>query len=165
MTIEDNAFRSCWSLTSVTIPDSVKSIGYSAFENCSSLLSVTVGNSVTSIAGYAFYQCSSLTSVMMGKSVTSIGDSAFDYCDQLTDVYYAGSESDWYKISIGSWNGSLLNATIHFNSVSGDDDSITSIISNPAVVNHNYGVNTYDNTLAGDVYQDTRNFINPKVVK
>ncbi|WP_282193779.1 leucine-rich repeat domain-containing protein, partial [Muribaculum intestinale] len=45
----------------VTIPNSVTSIGGSAFYNCSGLTSVTIGNSVTSIGGSAFYNCSGLT--------------------------------------------------------------------------------------------------------
>ena len=43
--------------------------------------SVTIPNSVTSIGDYAFYGCSGLTSVSIPNSVTSIGDYAFDgYC-------------------------------------------------------------------------------------
>ncbi|MBR3028596.1 MAG: leucine-rich repeat protein, partial [Bacteroidales bacterium] len=41
-------------LTSVTIGNSVTSIGDSAFNHCTSLTSVTIGNSVTSIGSYDF---------------------------------------------------------------------------------------------------------------
>ena len=61
--IADYAFDSCTRMGSVTIPDSVTSIGGHAFSGCSSLTSVTIGNGVTSIGKYAFYYCSSLTSV------------------------------------------------------------------------------------------------------
>ena len=64
-------------LTSVTIPDSVTSIGNSAFYGCSGLTSVTIPDSVTSIGDSAFYGCSGLTSVTIPDSVTSIGNSAF----------------------------------------------------------------------------------------
>ena len=80
------AFYNCKGLTSVTIGNSVTSIGYYAFHDCSSLTSVTIGNSVTSIEKYTFHGCSGLTSVNIGNSVTSIGESAFKSCSGLTSV-------------------------------------------------------------------------------
>ena len=59
--INPRAFEDCTSLTSVVIPDSVTSIGYSAFQNCSSLTSATLPANLTSIGDYAFQNCSSLT--------------------------------------------------------------------------------------------------------
>jgi hypothetical protein len=84
--IGGRAFWYCRSLTSVTIPDSVTSIGDSAFNSCSSLTSVTIGNNVTNIGGWTFYGCRSLTSVTIPDSVTSIGRGAFNNCSSLTSV-------------------------------------------------------------------------------
>ena len=53
----------CASLTSVTIPNGVTSIGDDAFDACTSLTSVTIPDSVTSIGVSAFGQMLSLTSV------------------------------------------------------------------------------------------------------
>ncbi len=84
--IGDYAFSRCSSLESVTIPDSVTSIGDYAFSRCSSLASVTIPNSVTSIGNYAFSRCSSLESVTIPNSVTSIGSSPFYGCSKLKNI-------------------------------------------------------------------------------
>ena len=137
--IGDYAFFSCRSLTSATIPDSVTSIGGYAFGCCSALESVSIGASVTAInpgvfvycevlesvsipdrvtfiGDTAFAWCISLKSVTIPNSVGSIGEWAFLSCNSLTDVYYTGTEEDRAKITIGSNNDSLLDATWHYNS-------------------------------------------------
>ena len=76
--------------------------------------SVTIPDSVTSIGDWAFYGCTSLTSVTIPDSVTIIGRGAFSGCDNLTDVYYTGTEIAWNKIKISDYNVALKNATIHY---------------------------------------------------
>jgi hypothetical protein len=95
-------------LTSVTIPDSVLSIGRDAFAWSGYLTSVTLGNGLTSIGqeafagcgfttitipnnvtciGYeAFANCTGLISVTIPNSVTNIGDEAFGFCDLLSAI-------------------------------------------------------------------------------
>jgi len=85
-TIGENAFLECRSLTSVTIPSSVTTIGDLAFCGCSSLTSVAIPSSVTTIGNQAFRACRSLTSVTIPSSVTAIGDWAFQDCSSLTSV-------------------------------------------------------------------------------
>ena len=53
-------YSGCSRLTSVTIPNSVTSIGNSAFSGCTNLPSITIPNSVTSIGNSAFYGCTNL---------------------------------------------------------------------------------------------------------
>ena len=88
------AFDSCSMLTSITIPDSVTSIGSDAFYNCSMLTSITIPDSVTSIGSDAFYNCSMLTSITIPDNVTSSG------CSSLTSVNF-GENSQLE--SIGDW--------------------------------------------------------------
>ncbi len=114
--IEDVAFSGCSGLTSITIPDGVTSIGGYTFSGCSGLTSITIPDGVTSIGDAAFRDCSSLTSITIPDSVTSIGRRAFYNCSSLRDVYYGGTEAQWVQISIGSINGDLTSATIHFGS-------------------------------------------------
>ena len=99
------AFRSCYSLTSVTIPNSVTSIGYNAFSECYKLVSVSIGNSVTSIGDYAFWYCSKLTSITIPNSVTSIGASAFSNCSKLTSITIPNSVTSIGSSAFSSCSG------------------------------------------------------------
>ena len=89
--IGEKAFYRSTLITSVTIPNSVTSIGISAFEGCTGLTSVTLPNSITSIEASTFDYCTSLTSITIPNSVTSIGDWAFFYCSGLTSVTIGNS--------------------------------------------------------------------------
>ena len=81
----------CTSLTSVTIPNSVTSIGNVAFKGCYNLISVDIPNSVTSIGESAFSGCTHLSSITIPNSVTSIGKSAFAFCEHLTSAIISNS--------------------------------------------------------------------------
>ena len=89
--IGQRAFYGCSGLTSIEIPNSVTSIGNSAFDGCSGLTSIEIPNSVTSIGNSAFDGCSSLTSIEIPNSVTSIGNSAFWNCSSLASVSIGNS--------------------------------------------------------------------------
>ena len=84
-------FEGGHSLTSVTIPNSVTSIGFEAFDGCISLTNAMIGNGVTDIGSGAFSECSSLTSVTIGACVTNIEQAAFQFCYSLTGVYFNGN--------------------------------------------------------------------------
>ena len=86
---------------SITIPNSVTSIGDGAFSNCRSLTSITIPSGVTSISSAAFYDCSNLTSITIPNGVTSIGYSAFSYCGRLARITLPSSVT---SISSGAFS-------------------------------------------------------------
>ncbi len=89
--IGDYAFKYCKSLTRITIPNGVMRIGLGAFYYCTSLTSSIIPDSVTSIGDYAFYRCTFLTSMTISDNVTNIGARAFVSCISLTNVTIGNS--------------------------------------------------------------------------
>lgn len=114
-TIGTYAFNHCYSLTDITIPDSVTKIEDNAFIGCISLISVTIPDSVTSFGYNVFTECSKLyefkgtaasadgrclifnnvlkafasaglTTYDIPMGVTTIGEYAFSYCSKLESV-------------------------------------------------------------------------------
>ena len=73
-------------ITSLEIPQDVKTIKYAVFEGLSALTSVTIPNSVTLIGRNAFRGNVGLTSLTIPSDVTSIGSYAFWECSGLTTI-------------------------------------------------------------------------------
>lgn len=86
VTIGNFAFSDCHALKKIIIPKSVKSIGNSAFYNCENLSKLTLSNGVQTIGNNAFYN-TGLKSVVIPASVKKIGDKAFGY------VFYVNSSN------------------------------------------------------------------------
>ena len=110
--IGDNAFGFCSQLTNISIPNSVTSIGFSAFAHCTSLKSITLPSSLSFISGALFLGCSQLTTIHIPVSVTSIGNNAFADCPSLMTVTYPGSKTQWDDITKGRNSDVLENHLI-----------------------------------------------------
>ena len=112
--IGEEAFESCYNLTSITIPNGVTNIGNSTFADCNSLTSITIPDSVTSVDWRAFYHCKSLTSLIIPSSVTSIDIYAFSGCDNLTLFVYEDSYAHEYAEAEGVPYTIIGNGNISF---------------------------------------------------
>ena len=84
--IGDYAFSHCEKMDSLTINDAATSIGNSAFDECYKLTTLSLGKKITTIGKYAFSECHKLDNVTIPPSVTSIGNSAFRRCYALTTL-------------------------------------------------------------------------------
>jgi len=85
VSISDYAFSGS-GITSVTIPNTINSVGNFAFENCTSLTSFNSGIRASSIGNSAFSGCSSLNSITFSTRVETIGSGAFENCTSLTSI-------------------------------------------------------------------------------
>ena len=136
--IGEFAFENCTSLTSIEIPNSVKSIGCGAFNGTAwyenqpeglvyagkvlydykgampSNTSITIKDGTLGISGYAFSSCSGLTSVVIPNSVTNIGRSAFYSCSGLTSIEIPNSVT---SIGDKAFNGCSGLKDIHISDI------------------------------------------------
>jgi uncharacterized repeat protein (TIGR02543 family) len=129
-------------ITSVTIPDSLTTIGDFAFFQCKNLASINMSNNVTSIGKNAFfgtkltsldlpdnaslgeaafYQCTALTSLTIPVGVTWGGVSVFCGCSGLTSLTLENGRTDLGIDTFEACTG-LTSVTI--------PDSITAINNN-----------------------------------
>lgn len=83
--ISNNAFYE-QGLTSITLPDSLKYIGY-----------------------HAFNECENLETIYIGKSIKRIDESAFYACNNLVNVHIAFG-TPWHKVKVGDEANLFLNA-------------------------------------------------------
>ena len=131
-----SAFSGCSGLTSITIPNSVTSIGGYAFSNTgyynnssnwengvlylgkwaidcddTSVTAVSLRSDTVGIADSAFSSCRSLTSITIPNSVTNIGKSAFSWCSNLTSVAFEDPNGWWRSTSSTAINGERISSS------------------------------------------------------
>ncbi len=116
------AFGSCILLETVSLPDSLLTIGEYGFYGCP-LTEIKLPGNVTSIGKLAFANCKELQTITIPASVKTIGEDVFQNCKSLKNVYYEGRYGQWKQINIDEENDNLNKAKIHFADDSKDGKS------------------------------------------
>ncbi|MDG1149738.1 MAG: leucine-rich repeat domain-containing protein [Akkermansiaceae bacterium] len=115
-TVKDNpvtsigelAFGNCFSLTKITIPDSVASIGDSAFLSCFSLTNIRIGNAVSTIGESAFVDCFSLTSITFQGAAPTVPPDVFSGVADGAVAYVTREALSSFGAIDTYWNGLLI---------------------------------------------------------
>lgn len=112
------AFNSNKSITSISLPPSLRVIGEASFSGCTGLTDVKIPEGVLTIDAYAFRECDNLKTIVVPASVESIGSGAFGYCCNLTSVTFLGDvpilgDDDFGYLSEDLFEGTPANMKIH----------------------------------------------------
>ncbi len=91
-------------VTSAIVEAAIEDLPYCAFSGCSSMTSIVLPEGLKTIWEYSLEHCYALTTITIPASVTKIQQRAFSVDYMLTDVYYGGSREQWKQIDIDSDN-------------------------------------------------------------
>ena len=135
-----DAFLNCSNLKSITIPDSVITIGTNAFFGCSSLSSITIPTNVIEIGDSAFSYCDGLTNVVILNGLQNIGFDAFKWCNGLKSIMIPGSVIIIGEGAFCNCNGLTSISILNGVEIIGDSafwgcDSLTSIYLPASIMN------------------------------
>ena len=89
-------------ISGVILPDSIDYIGPDAFRSCTRLQTVKIPAKLTEISDSAFSGCSSLASVSLPEGLTSIGENTFNSCTSLSSIMLPKSLARIYNAAFGN---------------------------------------------------------------
>ena len=112
--VGSSAFSECASLTSIKFSKSMSEIANDTFHSCSKLSAVSIPGNIKKIGSYSFFNCDALKEITISSGVTYIGDRAFDFCDSYTEIRIPGTVQ---TIGSGAFCCSSLKTVILENGV------------------------------------------------
>ncbi|MBR2283655.1 MAG: leucine-rich repeat protein [Ruminococcus sp.] len=80
------AFWECRKMVLTELPASLKALGHDAFYYCEGITALTIPAGVTEIEEAVFYSCHNLKTLKMSDNVVSVGPEAFRYCRKLESI-------------------------------------------------------------------------------
>lgn len=84
--IHSEAFKGCKNIVSITLPNTVETIGDSAFSDCSGLHTILLSESLKDLGTKAFYFCSSLRAINIPNGISEIKEYTFQHCNRMLSV-------------------------------------------------------------------------------
>lgn len=119
--IGDYAFTRCYNLQEVEFSNSVATLGEGVFQNCANLEKISLPNSINSTGKYTFRYCYKLKSATLSNSMPRIEEDTFAFCDSLVSVTIPNSVSTIGKSAFFSCNN--LREVIFGSGVTSIEDS------------------------------------------
>lgn len=96
--IAEGCFQNVSGITTIYLPDSLRSIEDHAFAQCTDLRGLLIPDGVTSIGTEAFSGCGKLEAMYIPASVNSIGEDAFEDCPGMRYLFYPGFYAELYNM-------------------------------------------------------------------
>lgn len=78
-------------IVSLTLPNTIKNIGFKAFAHCINLRNLVLSSDIVTLNNQTFYGCTSLTNITFNGDVETLGDQTFFGCSSLTSVNFIGT--------------------------------------------------------------------------
>lgn len=100
--------------SSFVIPDGVAKMETFAFSFADALKNITIPDSMTIIDSFSIAS-SNVETLIIPNSIVEIDDYVFHTMNTIKHVYFTGTKEEWSNIKIGSNNGDLNKAEIHYN--------------------------------------------------
>lgn len=102
--IARGAFRYCYNLKNIKLPENLTQIDTYAFFGCNSLVDINIPKKITSIEEFTFFECRNLKSLELPENIKSINANAFYNCNSLSSINIPASVESIGKSAFGECN-------------------------------------------------------------